>query len=104
MSLKDDVAKMLDELDSSDINEFFYSEAGDHMEALAEADFDYEWVDSFGGEGQGDQYWSVYKFTRGDEVVYVEFYGWYASYSGAEFTEWFVVKPKEVTVIKWKRT
>lgn len=103
MSLKEDVENFLGDLDTAEINEFFYSEVIEDSESLAESDFDCEWADSFGGEGQGDQYWSVYKFTRGDEVVYVEFYGWYASYNGAEFTEWFVVEPKEVTVIKWKR-
>lgn len=54
--------------------------------------------DNYGGEGQGDDYWSVYAFTWGDEKVYVKFSGWYASYNGAEFTEWFFVEPKEKVI------
>ncbi len=53
---------------------------------------------NYGGEGQGDDYWSVYSFTRGDEMVYVKFNGWYASYNGAEFTEWLFVEPKEMVI------
>lgn len=60
-----------------------------------------DFVDNFGGEGQGNDYWSVYSFTDGDEVVYVQFDGWYASYEGSEYTEWFFVEPKQVTVIKF---
>ena len=53
---------------------------------------------NYGGEGAGDAYWSVYSFTRGDEKIYVKFSGWYASYNGAEFTEWFFVEPKEKVI------
>ena len=52
----------------------------------------------YGGEGGGDDYWSVYSFTRGDEKVYVKFDGWYTSYNGAEFTEWLFVEPKEKVI------
>ena len=58
-------------------------------------------VDNFGGEGQGEDYWSVYSFTDGDNVVYVQFDGWYASYNGSEYSEWFFVKPKQVVVTKF---
>lgn len=50
----------------------------------------------FGGEGQGEEYFSVYKFTDGESEEYVKFDGWYASYNGAEYEDWFFVKPKEV--------
>ena len=66
--------------------------------ALAEAGVVCQHEDNYGGEGQGDDYWSVYSFTRGDEKVYVKFNGWYASYNGAEFTEWFFVEPKEKVI------
>lgn len=58
-------------------------------------------VDSFGGEGMGDQYWSVYKFIKGDDVCYVKFDGYYASYSGAEFDEWFFARAVPVEKIDW---
>ena len=60
-----------------------------------------EHVDNFGGEGCGDQYWSVYSFTKDNQTVYVKFDGWYASHYGSEFTEWFFVKPKQVTVTQF---
>lgn len=59
--------------------------------------------DSYGGEGQGDEYWSVYAFTRDDEKVYVQFNGWYASYNGAEFTEWYFVEPKQKVITVFMR-
>jgi hypothetical protein len=69
--------------------------------ALTEAGVVCQHEDNYGGEGQGDDYWSVYSFTRGDEKVYVKFNGWYASYNGAEFTEWFFVAPKEKVITVW---
>lgn len=61
-----------------------------------------EFVNNFGGEGRGDQYWSVYSFTDGDNVVYVKFNGWYQSYHGSEYTDWFFVQPKQVQVTKFE--
>lgn len=57
-----------------------------------------ELMDHYGGEGQGDLYWTVWKFTEGDESVLVKFSGWYASYSGAEYKDWFFVEPKQKVV------
>lgn len=59
-------------------------------------------VDDYGGEGQGDVYWSVYSFTDGMEVVYVKFNGWYASHYGSEYEDYFFVKPKQVTVTQFE--
>lgn len=61
------------------------------------------WVseDSYGGEGQGDDFWNVVRFSAGDSVAYVQFDGWYQSYNGSEYTEWFFVEPKEVTVTQY---
>lgn len=53
----------------------------------------------YGGEGEGDDYWSVYSVTNGEDTVYMRFQGWYASYHGSEFTEWFFVEPKEKTIV-----
>lgn len=60
-----------------------------------------DFVDSYGGEEQGKDYWAVYSFTDGQEVVYVQFDGWYASYNGSEYEEWFFVEPKQVTVTQF---
>jgi hypothetical protein len=60
-----------------------------------------DFCDNHGGEGE--DYWSVYSFTDGYQVVYVKFQGWYASYNGAEFTEWFFVEPKQVQVTQYEK-
>lgn len=73
-------------------------------EVLAKADelgLIVKFEDNFGGEGEGSQYWSVYSFTKDDQTVHVKFNGWYASYHGSEFTEWFFVKLKQVTVTQF---
>lgn len=54
--------------------------------------------DNYGGEGQGEQYWSVYSFEKDGKKVYVRFNGWYASYVGSEFVDWAFVEPKQKTI------
>lgn len=50
-----------------------------------------------GGEGDGEKCWSVYKFNHVDfpESVYIKFDGWYQSYNGSEYQQFFVVTPVE---------
>ena len=54
----------------------------------------------FGGEGQGEDYWTVYSFTKGNDKVLIKFDGWYASYEGSTYEEFYEVKaePKVITV------
>jgi hypothetical protein len=54
-----------------------------------------------GGEGEGDQYYTVYEFNLNNESVYIKLNGWYQSYHGPEYTGWCYVKPKEVTIIEY---
>lgn len=61
----------------------------------------FELVDSFGGEGQGDDYWSVFHFK--DHDVYIQFDGWYRSYNGSKYNDMFEVKPVEVVVTQYHR-
>jgi len=58
-------------------------------------------VDSYGGEGEGEDYWSVYKFYRDEEAVYVKFDGSYQSYDGSTYDSWFFVVPKAVKVTQY---
>ena len=83
--------------------EFYYKGQEDTYNALQEAGITAECADSYGGEGQGENYWTIYEFSNGNESVYVQFDGWYASYNGSEFDEWFFVEPKEVKVVKFSR-
>lgn len=80
-----------------------YKEYFQFLDFVSELDLTFEFEDRYGGEGQGDEYWSVYKFSRGDEDVYVKFDGWYASYNGAEFDEWYFVEPQEKVITVYVR-
>lgn len=60
---------------------------------------DYYQVDGYGGEGQGDNYYMVYHFPNAD--IFIKFYGWYASYHGAEYSDMYLVEPKEVTITEY---
>ena len=73
----------------------------DEANLIEEHGFTAEVVDSYGGEGMGDEYWSVVRFTKNDESALVKFNGWYASYNGAEYEEWFFVEAREVMVTKY---
>jgi hypothetical protein len=88
---------------NSEPSEWDSDEEKEFRAALTEAGVVCRHEDNYGGEGQGDDYWSVYSFTRGDEKVYVKFDGWYASYNGAEFNEWFFVEPKEKVITVFDR-
>lgn len=58
-------------------------------------------MDNHGGEGEGEDFWSVYKFTDGTDEVFVQFDGWYQSYNGSTFNKFFFVTPKEVMVTQY---
>lgn len=58
-------------------------------------------ADNYGGEGMGEEYWTIYKFSRGNEEVYVKFDGSYQSYDGSTYDSWFFVTPKQVTVTQY---
>lgn len=95
MSLKNEVQEFLDNAGLN--HEFFGGDIySDEERALAEVDLTAEEVDQHGGEGQGDEYWRVWSFTKDGETVYVKFDGSYASYSGSEYYQRFFVTPVEV--------
>lgn len=76
----------------------------DLVEYFNKNNIQYAFVDNYGGEEQGRDYWSVYSFTDGDNVVYVKFKGWYASYVGSEYEEFYFVEPRQVEVTQFFRT
>lgn len=51
-------------------------------------------VDHHGGEGQGDDYYTVWHFPAAD--IYINFQGWYASGNGSEYEEMQHVMPTQV--------
>lgn len=61
-------------------------------------------ADSFGGEGQGDQYWFVFSVDKdGVAESFWKVPGWYQSYNGGEyeFNGVHEVESREVVVTKW---
>ncbi len=56
----------------------------------------------YGGEGQGDQYWFVFRLVTADEYArYFKVDGYYASHDGGYYDEMFEVFPKKVEVTEW---
>jgi hypothetical protein len=113
-TLKQLVAVILAEADNDIINNFFQSEMSDvydsnydsdetksFLNELSENKISFKHMDNHGGEGEGEDYWSVYKFISGTDEVFVKFSGWYQSYNGSEFDEFFFVTPKEVMVTQY---
>jgi len=76
-------------------------EVAEFCYALDKAGIEHVEQQQHGGEGEGDDYYVVTSFTKDSETVYVKFQGWYQSYNGSEYTEWFFVEPKEVTVTQY---
>ena len=66
-----------------------------------DAPFEYKGVDSYGGEDQGSDFYSVIHIRNPDnhdEQYYIKFQGWYTSYGGAEYEDWSFVEPKQKTI------
>jgi hypothetical protein len=60
-------------------------------------------VDSYGGEGKGDEYWVVFSVTDWGVTRHFRMDGWYASYSGAEFDgDLKEVAPKQKVITVWE--
>jgi hypothetical protein len=62
-----------------------------------------KYENSYGGEGQDEEYWSVYSFTNGSETVFVKFDGSYYSYNGSEYDDYYFVEPKQVMVTRYEK-
>ena len=63
--------------------------------------FEYKGVDSYGGEDQGSDFYSVLLIRNPDnhdEQYYIKFQGWYTSYAGADYDDWSFVEPKQKTI------
>lgn len=77
---------------------------GEELEALSNLRTNgLSWVkvkSNGGGEGDGEECWTVYKFKHGqfEEEVFIKFDGWYQSYNGSEYQEFFAVKPVDRVV------
>ena len=113
--LKDKIVALLEEADDYVKRRFFNAEIGseyskwdedivvEFKKQLTEAKIDFELVDNYGGEDQGSDYWSVYSFTDGMQVVFIKFDGWYASYEGSTYKEFYEVQPVEKTITVFEK-
>lgn len=79
----------------SDLEDIEDCETRDEFAKLGE----FEVVDEYGGEGQGDDYYTVYYFK--DHNVCIKFSGWYASSHGSEYEDMSEVFPQEVTKVQY---
>lgn len=92
------------EASSNDDDGRYYDGVGDFTERCKSLCIDYSHEDNHGGEGQGDDYWSVYKFFDAEgHQCFVKFNGYYASYSGSDYYEFFFVEPKEKTITVYEQ-
>lgn len=65
-------------------------------------DWKIECVDSYGGEGQGEMYYTIYKVTDpSGNYCFVKFNGSYYSYDGANYDRYFQVIGKKVEVVQY---
>lgn len=94
----------LEELFFDDTISYDYALKDEKLQIFKNNNIFFQLEDSYGGEGRGDDYWTVYKFMNTEnekDVLYIKFDGWYASYAGSEFSRWFFVEPKEETVVRF---
>ena len=104
-NLKKQVESILNSAENNVINEFFWSGFDPEISkynseeftafkfSLEESGIIVQFVDNYGGEDCGSEYWSVYSFSKDKEIRYIKFNGYYASYVGSTFEEWYFVKP-----------
>lgn len=81
--------------DSKDNREIYYSmpdpfQIAKELYSKQEDSLVWEEVEQYGGEGQGDTWYSVKYFP--DHNIYLRVDGWYQSYNGTEFSGWDSVK------------
>lgn len=102
MNLKQQVTELLIKRDQ-EASDFLGDMMYEDVSLSSFGDLKVEVVASYGGEGQGDDYYAVYSFDNGTEKVFVKFYGWYASYHGAEYSGHYFVEPEEKTIIVYNK-
>lgn len=112
---KDEIAALLAEVDREVLTEFFNcefqvkewnydsEEVKSFRNLLKDQGVTFDLVDRYGGEDQGSDYWSVYSFSDGMQVVFIQFQGWYASYEGSTYEEFYEVQPVEKTITVFEK-
>jgi hypothetical protein len=116
MENKEFLEDKIKKVTSSEVKKLFKDEFGVYLDSYSEYAVecrDYEndnykvqsEVDSYGGEGQGEEYWTISRILdkRTEEVFFIKFDGYYDSWEGSDFSnnDWNIVEPKVVKVIQW---
>lgn len=59
--------------------------------------------DSFGGEGKGEERWNITKIINKQtgKISFIKFDGYYESWNGTDWEEWYCTVPSEVVKISW---
>jgi hypothetical protein len=60
-------------------------------------------IDSYGGEGRGEEYWKVFSLTQGEIVRTFKLDGYYSSYTEGGYDEFYEVTPELKTITVWKK-
>lgn len=110
--LKDKIVALLAAGGSEVLREFFNcaeerdwdsDEVSAFRKVLTDEGITFEQAECYGGEDQGSDYWSVYSFTDGMEAVFIKFDGWYASYEGSTYDEFYEVQAVEKTITVFEK-
>lgn len=96
--MQEDVYTSLEELNSA-VEKYGYEYSQEFKDEFAKLG-QFKQVDHFGGEGKGDEYYTVYHFI--DHGIYISFNGWYASHHGSEYSDMSQVKSKIVEKTEWE--
>lgn len=99
-NLKDTIQNLLNECD--DVSDFMHEEnvLDDDLKLL---NIEAKVEDHHGGMDEGSDYWTVWSFSDMNEKVYVKFQGYYASYYGSEYEEFYFVQPKEKVITVYEK-
>lgn len=100
-TLKERITEFLQSLGDSIAQSFFWGDEDEELILEKLPNVKHNLEERHGGEGEGDSYWTVYSFADDTDKVYVQFDGYYSSYGGSEYEEWFFVEPREVMVTQY---
>ena len=86
--------------------ESYGDEGDDLISELKNQGYTLAYEDHYGGEGQGDNYWNVFSVEHNGQKTYFRLDGWYASYDGSHFDDYFgfyEVDKVPVQTFEWQR-
>lgn len=81
-----------------DVGDSYMREDNVCKDELDQYGIESEMVCQKGGMDQGSTYYTVWKFSRNGEDVYVRFDGYYASHYGTDYEGFSFVTPKEKVI------